>query len=78
MFLYNLKFLFKVASFFYLLQSCLPHEESVVFVVSTTGQGDSPDSFKVRCQVFTTNNAVFSLLSTLLFVPCIVFFLLNH
>lgn len=26
--------------------SCLPHEESVVFVVSTTGQGDSPDSFK--------------------------------
>ncbi|KAG7531568.1 Ferredoxin-NADP reductase (FNR) nucleotide-binding domain [Arabidopsis suecica] len=26
--------------------SSLPYEEAVVFVVSTTGQGDSPDSFK--------------------------------
>ncbi|WZZ61204.1 hypothetical protein YC2023_061311 [Brassica napus] len=26
--------------------SSLPHEEAIVFVVSTTGQGDSPDSFK--------------------------------
>lgn len=29
-----------------ILQSCLPGERFVVFVVSTTGQGDSPDSMK--------------------------------
>ncbi|KAF2558028.1 hypothetical protein F2Q68_00017018 [Brassica cretica] len=28
------------------IPSSLPHEEAIVFVVSTTGQGDSPDSFK--------------------------------
>ncbi|MED6159509.1 multidrug-resistance type transporter [Stylosanthes scabra] len=27
--------------------SLLPHEEAVIFVVSTTGQGDTPDSMKV-------------------------------
>ncbi|KAG2313976.1 hypothetical protein Bca52824_017098 [Brassica carinata] len=27
--------------------SCLPHEEAVVFVVSTIGQGDSPDFLRV-------------------------------
>ncbi|KAL0650201.1 hypothetical protein Bca4012_092892 [Brassica carinata] len=26
--------------------SSLPHEDAILFVVSTTGQGDSPDSFK--------------------------------
>lgn len=28
-------------------QSLLPQEEAVIFVVSTTGQGDTPDSMKV-------------------------------
>ena len=28
-------------------QGLLPHEEAVIFVVSTTGQGDTPDSMKV-------------------------------
>lgn len=30
-----------------MLQSLLPQEEAVIFVVSTTGQGDAPDSMKV-------------------------------
>ena len=33
---------------FVCLQSLLPQEEAVVFVVSTTGQGDTPDSMKVN------------------------------
>lgn len=32
---------------FYAWQSLLPLEDTVVFVVSTTGQGDTPDSMKV-------------------------------
>jgi hypothetical protein len=30
-----------------LSQSSLPHEDTIIFVVSTTGQGDTPDSMKV-------------------------------
>lgn len=29
------------------VQSLLPQEEAVIFVVSTTGQGDTPDAMKV-------------------------------
>ena len=29
------------------VQSLLPQEQAVIFVVSTTGQGDTPDSMKV-------------------------------
>lgn len=35
------------ACLFFFFQSCLPSERFVVFVVSTTGQGDPPDSMKV-------------------------------
>lgn len=35
-----------------LLQSLLPQEEAVIFVVSTTGQGDAPDSMKVALKGF--------------------------
>ena len=45
--------LFRVESFCYnllvtVLQSSFPEEDTVIFVVSTTGQGDTPDSMKAR------------------------------
>ena len=30
-----------------MFQGSLPHEDNVIFDVSTTGQGDTPDSMKV-------------------------------
>lgn len=34
-----------------LSQSSLPHEDTIIFVVSTTGQGDTPDSMKVGMEL---------------------------
>jgi hypothetical protein len=38
---------FKIFLMGCLVQSLLPQEEAVIFVVSTTGQGDTPDAMKV-------------------------------
>lgn len=42
---FDIKVKFLLMSCF--VQSLLPQEEAVIFVVSTTGQGDAPDSMKV-------------------------------
>lgn len=40
----------------WLSQTNLPHEGAVVFVVSTTGQGDTPDSMKVSWRKYHHNS----------------------
>ncbi|MBA0790641.1 hypothetical protein Gohar_015277 [Gossypium harknessii] len=37
----------------------LPAEDTVIFVVSTTGQGDTPDSMKARLTLFFSSNILF-------------------
>lgn len=41
---------------FSISQIALPYESAVVFVVSTTGQGDTPDSMKVRLRICPNND----------------------
>ncbi|OMO77274.1 Flavodoxin/nitric oxide synthase [Corchorus olitorius] len=38
--------------------SSLPEEDTVIFVVSTTGQGDTPDSMKARLFIIIHFNSV--------------------
>lgn len=58
-------------------QSSLPHEDTVIFVVSTTGQGDTPDSMKVvwNCYehyIYVLGEAQISIFGP---TPCLLHFL---